>query len=60
MNDKGGREMTQEEIKKFEIEKKLKMAEDEKHKIELTADKSKRKRWRELNQIIKYYKSVLQ
>lgn len=52
--------MTPEQIKKFEIEKKLKMAEDEKHKIEFTADKSKRKKWRELNKIIKYYKSVLQ
>lgn len=52
--------MTKEEIEKFEIEKKLKMAKDEKHKIELTADKSKRVRWRELNKIIKYYESVLQ
>lgn len=51
--------MTSEEIKKFEINKKLEMAEDELHEIELTADKTKRIRWRELKKIIKYYKSVL-
>lgn len=47
--------MTKEEFnEKFDIEKKLKMAEEE-----LTADKTKRLRWRELNKIIKHYKSIL-
>lgn len=52
--------MTKEEFnEKFDIEKKLKMAEEELAQIELTADKTKRLRWRELNKIIKHYKAIL-
>ena len=51
--------MTQEEIEKLGIKEKLKMAEEERSQIELTSDKSKRERWRELNKIIKHYKSIL-
>ena len=51
--------MTQEEIEKFEIEKKLKSAEEELHEIELISDKSRRERWRELKKIIKHFKSIL-
>ena len=54
--------MTQEEREKFkeehQIEKKLKMAEKELHDIEMTSDKSRRERWREVKKIIKYYKSI--
>jgi uncharacterized protein YbaA (DUF1428 family) len=51
---------TKEEFnEKFDIEKKLKMAEEELTQIELTADKTKRLRWRELNKIIKHYKTIL-
>lgn len=52
--------MTQEEIAKFNIKEKLAMCEKELHDIELTSDKSKRLRWRELNKLIKHYKSILQ
>ena len=52
--------MTQEEIIRFNIEEKLAMREKERHNIELTSDKSKRLRQRELNKLIKYYKSILQ
>lgn len=51
--------MTQEEIEKFKIKEKLDACEKELHDIELTADKSKRQRWRELNKLIKHYKSIL-
>ncbi len=52
--------MTKEEFnEKFDIEKKLKMAEEELTQIELTANKSKRGRWRELKKCIKHYKSLL-
>lgn len=51
--------MTQEEIEKFRIKEKLEACEEELHRIEFTNDKSKRIRWRELNKIIKYYKSIL-
>jgi hypothetical protein len=52
--------MTKEEFnEKFDIEKKLKMAEEELTQIELAADKAKRLRWRELNKIIKHYKTIL-
>ena len=51
--------MTKEEIEKYRIKEKLEAAEKELHSIELTADKSKRLRWRELNEIIKHYKSIL-
>ena len=54
--------MTKDEREKFkeehQIEKKLKMAEKELHNIEMTNDKSRRERWRELKKIIKYYKSI--
>ena len=51
--------MTPEEIEKFKIKEKLDTCEKELHNIELTANKSKRQRWRELNKIIKHYKSIL-
>lgn len=51
--------MTEEEIEKFRIKEKLDTCEKELHNIELIADKSKRQRWRELNKIIKHYKSIL-
>ena len=51
--------MTEEEIEKFGIKEKLDTCEKELHNIELIADKSKRQRWRELNKIIKHYKSIL-
>lgn len=51
--------MTQEEIEKFKIKEKLDTCKKELHSIELTADKSKRQRWRELNKLIKHYKSIL-
>lgn len=51
--------MTQEEIEKFKIKEKLATCEKELHSIELTANKSKRQRWRELNKIIKHYKFIL-
>ena len=51
--------MTQEEIAKFNIEEKLAICEKELHDIDLTSDKSIRLRWRELNKLIKYYKSIL-
>ena len=51
--------MTEEEIEKFGIKEKLDTCEKELHNIELTNDKSRRLRWRELNKIIKYYKRIL-
>ncbi len=51
--------MTREEIEKFGIKEKLDACEKELHDIELTANKSKRQRWRELNKLIKHYKSIL-
>ena len=42
-----------------EVESKLQMVENELKEIELTNDKSKRLRWRELNKIKKYYKNLL-
>lgn len=51
--------MTQEEIDEFRIKEKLDMCEKERHNIELTNDKSRRQRWRELNKLIKYYKRIL-
>jgi len=51
--------MTSEEIDKFKIKEKLEICEKELHSIELTADKSRRQRWRELNKLIKYYKRIL-
>ena len=51
--------MTTEEIEKFKIKEKLDTCEKELHTIELTADKSKRQRWRELNKLIKHYKTIL-
>jgi 50S ribosomal subunit-associated GTPase HflX len=51
--------MTEEEIEKFRIKEKLDTCEKELHNIELTADKSRRQRWRELNKLIKYYKITL-
>ena len=51
--------MEQEEIEKFRIKEKLDICEKELHSIELNADKSKRQRWRELNKLIKHYKSIL-
>ncbi len=36
--------MTQEEIEKFGIKEKLRMAEEERSQIELTSDKSRRER----------------
>ena len=51
--------MTQEEIDEFKIKEKLDICEKELHSIELTADKSRRQRWRELNKLIKHYKSIL-
>lgn len=50
--------MTQEEIEKFKIKEKLDTCEKELHDIELTNDKSRRLRWRELNKIIKHYKTL--
>ena len=50
--------MTQEEIDTFKIKEKLDAAEKELQNIELTSDKSRRVRWRELKKIIKYYKSI--
>jgi uncharacterized protein Veg len=52
--------MTQEEIDRFRIKEKLDICEKELHNIELTADKSRRQRWRELNKLIKHYKSILE
>lgn len=51
--------MTSEEIDKFKIKEKLDICEKELHNIELTADKSKRQQWRELNKLIKHYKTIL-
>ncbi len=51
--------MTQEEIDTFKIKEKLDAAEKELQNIELTSDKSRRIRWRELKKIIKHYKSIL-
>lgn len=51
--------MTQKDVERFNIKEKLAMCEKELHDIELTADKSKRLRWRELNKLIRYYKSIL-
>ena len=51
--------MTKEEKDEFRIKEKLDICEKELHGIELTADKSRRQRWRELNKLIKHYKSIL-
>lgn len=52
--------MTQEECKfKDNIQNLLKKAEKELSQIELTANKSKRGRWREFKKCIKHYKSLL-
>lgn len=51
--------MTPEEIDKIRIKERLDICEKERHSIELTNDKSRRLRWRELNKIIKYYKRIL-
>ncbi len=53
--------MTQEEKYKFKdnVQNLLKKAEKELSQIELTVDKSKRGRWRELKKCIKHYKSLL-
>lgn len=41
------------------IQRQLAKAEKEIHQIELTTDKSKRKRRRELKKIIRHYKAIL-
>ena len=53
--------MTEEEKCEFKnnIQNLLKKAEKELSQIELTADKLKRERWRELKKCIKHYKSLL-
>jgi len=52
--------MSNEEfIEKYNIKGKLVMAEEELHEIELTADKTRRQRWRLLKELIEYYKRVL-
>lgn len=42
-----------------EVESKLQIVENELKEIELTNDKSRRLRWRELNKIKKYYETIL-
>ena len=44
---------------KDNVQNLLERAEKELSQIELTADKSKRERWRELKKCIKHYKSLL-
>lgn len=51
--------MTQDEISRLSIISKLEACEKELRGIELTNDKSRRLRWRELNKIIKHYKTIL-